>query len=299
MTGSSNGSLPRAAALAGDGRSFARRRLLLVALTAAVLVSLAAIGGARAAETAKLTVGFSPYRLGVNSAFTFDIQIGSTTGAVPSAATSFALRLPAGMGLSSTQLGLSVCPREVLRAGGAAGCPHEAVMGSGKAVMMDAAGSEELEIPAAVTVVMAPALNEQTQLFFYAEGQSDVIAELVFQGYMTGLAKPFGTLIGVTIPPTAGVPGTPPAALTSMSVTLAPRGLMYVKRVNGNTVRYHPKGLAVPAVCPAGGFPFAVGLVFADGTSTEATTRLACPNAAGHSRARRRGGPGGQGGRRR
>ncbi len=276
-----------------DGRSFARRRLLPVALTAATLLCVVQIGTARAAETAKLAVGFSPYRLGVNSAFTFAIQVGSTTGAVPSAATSFALRLPAGMGLSSDQLGLSVCRRESLQAGGAEGCPHEAVMGSGTAMLVNAAGSERLEVPAAVTVLMAPAQHEQTQLFFYAEGQSDVIAELIFQGYSTGLARPFGTLIAATIPPTVGVPDTPPAALTNMTVTLAPPELMYVKRVHGRTVRYHPKGLAVPTACPAGGFPFAVELGFVDGTSTEATTRLACPHAARRSQGRTRGGRGG------
>lgn len=58
---------------------------------------------------------------------------------------------------------------------------------------------------------------------------------------------------------------------------MAPSGLLYSKRVNGKTVRYHPKGMAVPAVCPAGGFPFAADLHFADGTSVMATTMLACP----------------------
>jgi hypothetical protein len=202
------------------------------------------------------------------------------------------------MGLSSTQLGLSVCQREALQAGGLGNCPAEAVMGRGKAVLLNADGAEEIEVPAAVTVLMAPSSNQQTRLLFFAETQSDVIAELLFAGYMEGIAKPFGTLIGVAIPPTVGVPGTPPAALTKISVTLAPRGLMYVKRVNGRTVRYHPKGLAVPATCPSGGFPFAVKLGFADGTFTETTTRLACPNSATRSRPRRPRGRGRQGGRR-
>ncbi len=287
------------APLARDRRSFARRRLPLLAVMAVALLAIAPVGGAQAAETAKLAVGFSPYRLGASSAFTFDIHVGSTTGAPPSATTSFALRLPAGMGLASTQLGLSVCESKALQAGGVAGCPLEAVMGSGKAMLINAAGSEELELPVAVTVLMAPAVNNQTRLFFYAEGQADLIAELLFEGYMTGLAQPFGTLIGLAIPPTAGVPGTPPAALTSLAVTLGPSGLMYVKRVNGKTVRYHPKGMAVPAVCPSGGFPFAVKLGFADGTSTEAAAKVACPNSAAHSKARRQGGHGRQGGRRR
>ncbi len=205
------------------------------------------------------------------------------------------------MGLPTSQLGLSVCRPEALQAGGVAGCPPEAVIGRGNASIVEAMGSERIEIPTAITVVMAPAVHEQTRLFFYAEGESVMSTELFFGGYMTGIGKPFGTLVETTIPATAGVPGTPPASLTSLGVTLAPRGLMYVKHVNGRTVRYHPKGFAVPAVCPPGGFPFAVKLGFADGTSTEATTRLACPGlAGGRSRAHGHGeggrrGHGGQG----
>jgi hypothetical protein len=282
------------AVFAGDRGSFAHRCLLAVAVTAVALFSLVPVGGAGAAETAKLTVGFSPYRLGVNAAFRFAIQVGSTIGAVPSAVTSFALRMPAGMGLSSSQLGLSVCLPKALQAGGVTGCPPEAVIGRGKASVVDAMGSEQVEIPTAITVTMAPSLHEQTRLLFYAEGQSVMITELLFGGYMTGVAKPFGTLVGATIPAIVGVPGTPPAALTSMAVTLAPRGLMYVKHVNGRAVRYHPKGLAVPVVCPPGGFPFAVKLGFTDGSYAEATTRLACPDPAGHSRARSHSGQGGR-----
>jgi hypothetical protein len=277
------------AAHAGDGSPLTHRRLLAAAATVVALCSLVAVGTARAAETTKLTVGFAPYRLGANSAFTFVVQVGSTTGAAPSPATSIGLRMPAGMGLSTSQLGLSVCRPAALQAGGVAGCPAEAVIGTGSASVVEAMGSEQIQIPAAITVVMAPSVHEQTRLFFYAEAQSVVLAELLFAGYMTGIAKPLGTLVDAGIPPTAGVPGTPPAALIRLAVTLAPRGLMYVKRVNGRTVRYHPEGLAVPTACPPGGFPFGVKLGFADGTSTEATTRLACPTAVGHSGARRHG----------
>ncbi len=274
---------------AGDRSPSAHRGLLAVAVTAVALCSLVATGTAQAAETAKLAIGFAPYRLGVNSAFTFAVQLGSTTGGVPSPATSIGLRMPAGMGLSTSQLGLSVCQPEALRAGGVAGCPPEAVMGRGSALAVEAMGSEQIEIPTAVTVVMGPSVHEQTRLYFYAEAQSVVITELLFAGYLTGMTKPLGTLVDANTPPTVGVPGTPPAALIKLAVTLAPRGLMYVKRVHGRTVRYHPKGLAVPAVCPPGGFPFGVKLGFADGTSTEATTRVACPDSVGHSGSRRHG----------
>lgn len=265
------------ASLHPRGRPVRRSRLWPAVFAVALLGLGLPPASAQAAETVKLAVGFSPYRLGVNSAFTFGLEIGSTTGPIPSPATSIALRLPAEMGLTTSQLGLDVCGPAVLRAHGVAGCPHEAVMGDGKAVLKTAAGSEGLEVPVAVTVVMAPAQHEQTQLAFYAESEADVIAELVFPGAMLGDSRPFGSQISLRIPPTAGVPGAPPPALTDMSVTIAPPGLLYAKRVHGKTVRYHPKGLAVPTVCPAGGFPFAANLHFADGTSVVAATSLACP----------------------
>lgn len=278
----------RIAALAGGRGSFGIRLRWLVAAAVVLCLSVTS-GSARAAETAKLTVGFAPYRLGVNSAFTFAIKIGTTTGALPSATTSLALRMPASMGLSSSQLGLSVCRPESLLAGGVAGCPHEAVMGSGKAMVIEAANSEQLEVPTSLTLMMAPSSDEKTRLFFFAESEVDLITELLFPGYMTGVANPLATLVDTTITPTVGVPGTPPAAVVSMAVTLAPHGLMYTKRVDGRTVRYHPKGLAVPTVCPHGGLRFEVTLGFADGTHTEAATQLACPSAVGHGTARARG----------
>ena len=271
------------ASLVLRARPSRRTRVWPAALVVALLALGLPLGNAQAAETVKLTANFSPYVLNVNSAFTFGLQIGSTTGSLPSPTTSVALRLPAGLGLSTSQLGLSVCPRETLQTQGVSGCPHEAVMGRGKAMLKSAVGSESLEVPASVTVLMAPAENEQTQLSFYAEGEADVIAELVYPGSMIGANGLFGSLINLKIPPTASSPGSPPPALTNMSVTMAPSGLMYSKRVHGKTALYHPKGMAVPAVCPAGGFPFSADLHFADGTAVVTTIKLACPPKAARS----------------
>jgi hypothetical protein len=252
------------------------RNLLPAALAVALLVG-SSLGTAQAAQTVKLKVGFSPYRLNANAEFTYGVQIGSTTGALPARVTNVSVELPAGMGLGTSQLGLSVCTPEALRTFGVAGCPHEAVMGDGRAVLKAVSGSESLEVPAAVTVLMAPAQDEHTRLSFYAEGELGAITELTFPGVMEGVAKPFGTVVDTTIPPVESAPGMPAPVMTSMRITMAPSQLRYSKRVRGKTVNYHPKGMAVPAVCPAGGFPFAADLDFADGTRVVATTTLACP----------------------
>ncbi len=263
------------------------------ALALALVLALSGLplGNAQAAQTATLKVAFSPYRLKVNTAVTFAIHIGSTTGSTPSPVTSVGVRFPAGLGLSTSQLGLATCDLPVLRAMGVAGCSHEAVMGLGTAVMRTAVGSESLEVPIDLTLFMAPSRDERTALLFYAEGQSSVIAELAFPGLMLGDSGPFGSRIDLTIPPVATVPGDPAASLVSMRVTIDPKQLLYPERVHGKRVRYHPRGMAIPAVCPVGGFPFAANLHFEDNTSVTATTTVACPpkaRSSGTSSGRRR-----------
>ena len=41
--------------------------------------------------------------------------------------------------------------------------------------------------------------------------------------------------------------------------------MRYDKLVRGRTVSYHPQGVAIPARCPRGGFPFRAVLHFQDG----------------------------------
>ncbi len=254
------------------------RREILPALALSLALSGLPLGNAQAAQTATLKVAFSPYRLKVNTALTFAIHIGSTTGSTPLPVTSVSVRFPAGMGLSTSQLGLAVCELQVLRVMGVAGCSQEAVMGLGTAVMRMAVGSESLEVPIDLTLFMAPARGEHTALLVYAEGQSSVIAELAFPGLMLGDSGSFGTRIDLAIPPIATVPGDPAASLVSMRVTIDPRQLLYPERVHGKRVRYHPRGMAIPAVCPVGGFPFAANIHFENNTSVIATTTVACPS---------------------
>ncbi len=253
------------------------RREIFSALALALALAGLPLGNAQAAQTATLGVALSPYRLKVNTALTFTIHIGSTTGSTPSPVTSVGLRFPAGLGLTTSQLGLAVCELQVLRVMGVAGCSQEAVMGLGSAVMRTAVGSESLEVPIDLTLFMAPAREEHTAVLFYAEGQSSVIAELAFPGLMLGDSGLFGSRIDLTIPTITTVPGDPAASLVSMRVTIDPKQLLYPERVHGRRVLYHPRGMAIPAVCPAGGFPFAANLHFEDDTSVTATTTVACP----------------------
>ncbi len=250
---------------------------MLAALCLVLSVSVVSSSGAQAAQTATLRVVFSPDRLKANTALTFAIHVGSTAGSEPSPVTGVSLRIPAGMGLTMSQLGLAVCDRKALRLLGVSGCPREAVMGLGSATLRVAKGAESLEVHTDITAFMAPAQGEHTALLFYAEGQSGIIAELAFPGLLLGDSGPFGSRIALSLPPVPTVPGDPAASLVSMRLTVDPRQLLYPEHVRGRTAHYHPKGMAVPAVCPVGGFPFAADLHFEDGTSVTATTTVACP----------------------
>jgi hypothetical protein len=52
--------------------------------------------------------------------------------------------------------------------------------------------------------------------------------------------------------------------------------------VRGKQVRYHPRGLVLPAKCPKGGFPFPATITFLDGTVVSSTTVVSCPHRGRH-----------------
>lgn len=267
-----------------------RRRLRAGRHLAAGLLAFACLQGvAQASQTAKLSASFTPDRLGVNTTFAFAFTLGTTSGQIPSPLTSLGLRLPAGLGLFTSTLGEEICRPAALLAGGVTGCPPDAVMGFGTAVAKVPVGPEVLEVPIGITIIMGPPQNHHTGMLYYGEGQSAVVAELLFPSLVLGEAPPFGTLLNTAIPLTPGLPDAPDAAVTQMRAAIGPRGLLYSKRVRGKRVTFHPKGMAVPDTCPPRGFPVAATFRFQDNSSVTATAIVPCPpRSARHPRPRAR-----------
>lgn len=232
---------------------------------------------AQAAETATLSASFSPDRLNTNTTVAFSIQIATATRQVPSPVTGVGLRLPAGLGLFTSTLGDSLCQSATLQAKGVWGCSPNSIMGLGSATVEVAQGNETLTVPVKLTIVMGPAQNQHTGLLFYAEGGSPIIAELLFPSIILGESDPFSSLINTSIAPIHTLPEGPDASLIRIHATIGPRGLSYSHKVKGRTVHYKPKGMAVPARCPARGFPFSATFQFEDGTTTTAATTVPCP----------------------
>lgn len=240
---------------------------------AALLLLLALIAPAAASAKPRMNASFSPNELGVNST----IKLGFDVGSVASPVVGVELHLPRGVTSGFNQLGVETCDGEQLQASGPSVCPRNSLVGRGRGAVSVPVGPERVLEPLAISIFMAPAVEEQTSMLFFVDGTDPVISQLVFHSVMLGDDPPFGAAITTEVPEVPGLPGSPPAALVSMQTELGPKDLRYTKQVNGKTVSFTPEGFSVPPTCPAAGFPFASTFTFANGTRESATTRVPCP----------------------
>ena len=230
------------------------------------------------AATVTLETSFSPNRLGARTTLEFGFQVHSTIpGQAPLPVTGVDLHLPAGLGLATSTLGLANCDPAVLLEQGPAGCPVNARIGFGSALVALPAGSEPVEEEGNLTALVGPPNNEHLEVLFYAEGLSPVYAQLVFPGQVLSDNAPFSGRLDTAIPLIPTWPGGPDVAVTRMTTTIGPRGLTYYRRVRGKVVPFHPRGIAVPRRCPRGGFPFRADIVFLDGAHASARSAVPCP----------------------
>jgi hypothetical protein len=241
---------------------------------------------AAASESVELKAAFEPDELGASTTISMGFSINTPRGEVPSPLTGVDLRLPAGVLVGSSTLGLATCNATTLEERGVGGCSPDALMGYGSAVVGVPIGPEVVYELVNVTMLMASTVGGHTAVSFYADGASPVIAQLVFPALLLGDSGLFGTRINTTIPPIAVLPGAPGAALVHMQLAIGPRGLRYYRRTDGHIVAFSPKGFGVPARCPTGGFPFAADFTFADGATSTARSIAPCPVADRHSHKR-------------
>jgi hypothetical protein len=261
-------------------------RLTAIVLAAILLIAFVLCAGATGAahdaaqpeQRVTLHAGFTPYRLGTRTTIELSFQVHSTTpGHAPSPVTDIDLRLPAGLGLATSTLGLANCEPSALLALGPDGCPANARIGHGSAIVAIPTEGEPVEEAGSLTVFVGRPDSEPLEVLFYAEGSSPVVAQLVFPGRLLGDGKPFSERLNTTIPLIPTWPGGPDVTVTRMSATVGPLGLTYYRRVRGHVVAYHPRGIALPRHCPRGGFPFRADLSFLDGARVSATRVVPCP----------------------
>ncbi|HEV3319522.1 MAG TPA: hypothetical protein VG053_07310 [Solirubrobacteraceae bacterium] len=233
---------------------------------------------ARAGQTVTLKTSFNPDRLGARTTIEFGFQAHSTIPQrAPEPVTDVDLHLPAGLGLATSTLGLANCDPAALLAGGVDGCPANARIGFGSALVTVPAESGPVEEEGSLTALVGPPNNEHLEILFYAEGHSPVFAQLVFPGQVLDDNPPFSGRLDTAIPLIPTWPGGPDVAVTRMTSTIGPRGLTYYRHAHGKIVPFHPRGIAVPERCPRRGFPFRVDIAFLDGTHQTATSTVPCP----------------------
>jgi hypothetical protein len=257
--------------------------LRLRVLLAAVLVCVCLPASAWASEIAKLRVRFSPDTLGGTTTILVDFELATPTGQIPSPVTDVSLRLPDGMSLGTTTLGIDACDPRRLESQGPSGCPSNALMGFGKALVAVPTGPEPVYESADISIFMVPPTNYHTTMLFYADGESPVSAQIVFPSVLFGYSQgPFAADLNTVVPLTPTWPGGPYTSLTRMHSSLGPLHLTYYKRVHGKLVHFRPEGIAIPKTCPIGGFPFAAVFSFQDGTTAAAASAVACPHRLHH-----------------
>ncbi|HTB50648.1 MAG TPA: hypothetical protein VK701_06695 [Solirubrobacteraceae bacterium] len=128
---------------------------------------------------------------------------------------------------------------------------------------------------ARIEAEMGPPVGEDVGVLLYTEATTPVAAQLIFPGLL--LEGGGGQGLDAFVPPIPAAPGGPDVSLVSMNLSLGPEHLTYYEKVGGTTVRYHPRGISLPAKCPSNGFRFVSKIAFQDGTAVTASSAVPCP----------------------
>jgi hypothetical protein len=255
-------------------RALARALPALAATLA--LTGLAAPAAAAPAVT--LRAELRPLRLGAATAVSFGFHVAAGPRGELPPLSSFALRLPSGMGFAASELGLATCTAPTLLSRGAGGCPHESLIGFGSAQVRVPFGTQAVREVAHVSIFMAQPVAQRTTTLFYFDGRKPVIAPLVLQSEVLTQRTSPGSVLTTPIPPIPTAPESPEGAMVALRASIGPRRLRYFKRVDGRNVVYRPRGIAIPTTCPPGGFAFVAEFRFRDGSRTEARSTVPCPS---------------------
>lgn len=252
------------------------RAWALAALGVVLFALVDAPGFARASETTKLTVAFSPYRLGGNTSITSTFVVSAARGEPALPITHFDLRYPVSLLFSTSGLGVAICSPADLEAKGLEGCSPNSQIGKGSAQAEVPIGPEMVREKAQITVLKGPPQGEQVGVLIYAFATTPVWAETFFQGKIDESFN-LGELIETSVPLIPSLPGASDVVIDRLQVTIGSSGLTYQANEHGKTVSYHPRGIQVPEKCPRGGFHFSLTVELADGSTVPANDTIPCP----------------------
>jgi hypothetical protein len=258
-------------------QTMARFRIALTLL--AVCGCLASTATSTHADALK--VGFEPDRLGSSTTLAFDFALNTGERTTSSPLESVALHFPAGIAYETSSLGEASCEQQVLTKRGVRGCPADSRIGFGKAQIEVPLGGALLTETVNITIFVGRSENGQIETLYYATGTTPVIAQIVFPGEL--ISETTGGELNTSIPLISTLPEAPDASVVTLDSTIGPKKLLYVTEAHGKSVRYHPRGIQLPKLCPRGGFAFSATFRFEDGSSTVARSVVPCPDR-GHER---------------
>lgn len=208
------------------------------------------------------------------------IHIGDTTkGVLPSPLVKMVTLLPPEMYLAASSLGLAICRPATLFARGPQGCPNSAILGYGQAETESRIGDTTVVEHAHLTPVMGPPIDDHTRLLDYAEGYTPTADETISTSTIAERSGPFGSELSTTIPLITPVPGAVPVSLVSLEYSIDPPNLRYYRWRHGKRNYYRPRGMSIPARCPARGYRFTAILTFLDDSTVTAVSRVPCADA--------------------
>jgi hypothetical protein len=246
-------------------------RRAAVAVILGVTLSAALIGvkpaGAAPAQTSEtITPSLAPDRLRAKGALTLTIHYSGGDTGVPSPVRRSLLKLPAGLGLDIPTL--RSCSAARLRSHGASGCPRQAKIGSGQALVEALAGSQLITEHIALSIFLGPLRNFQPTFEVLGEGRTPLQKRVVFSGSVTPDHAPYGEELQLDIPPIPTLHLEPDASIAALTLTVGTNSHPLGREVNT---------VVVPTSCPVGGFPFAAETTYADGSTADSLATAACP----------------------
>jgi hypothetical protein len=244
----------------------APRAALALALGVALSAAFICTERARAQTSEVIVPSLAPNHLHAKGSLTLTIRYLGGESGVPSPVRRSLLKLPAGLGLDIPTL--RSCSAARLRTHGASGCPPQAKIGSGRAVVEALAGSQLITERVALSIFLGPLRNFQPTFEVLGEGRTPLQKRVVFSGVVTPDHAPYGEELQLDIPAIPTLPLEPEASIVALTLTVGTRSHPPAREANA---------VVMPASCPAGGFPFAAESTYADGSTGTSLATAVCP----------------------
>jgi hypothetical protein len=241
---------------------------------AAAMLAMLAVCCARQSAWAQAESGvsmrpsFLPDRLGATTVLTLAFRFSGDVEGVPPPLRQVVVHLPAGLGIDTA--GVKICQQARLKRMGPSGCPSGSLIGRGHALLEVHAGSQAVPEEAMLSVFRGPNRNGLPTFEVFGQGETPLYQSATSMGVLERDVAPFGWKTVSSVPSIPTVMYEPDAAFVSLSLMVG--GIRRTPRAHAAT-----GAIVVPHSCPAGGFPFAADVVFADHTTATTSATVACP----------------------